>query len=169
MITNIVCNADLQCPIDLKLLTLRCGNITYNPQNFSAAIWRHKRIGGTCMVFDNGKIMVNGKVNSTKEAKQRLRRYARLIQKLGWKIYLKQIVISTISAFFKLDGPVDVLKLVPYYNGAYESELFPAAMFVKDSIHFTCFHTGSVLMTGIKHEQQFYTTVIPVLLEIPLL
>lgn len=121
------------------------------------------------MVFDNGKLMVNGKVESVQEAKQRVRQYARLIQNMGWKISFNRIEIPTISAFFKVDGPVDILKVVQYYNGSYEAEIFPAAMFVKDSIHFTCFHSGAVLMTGIKHDQQFYTTVIPTLLEIPLL
>ena len=169
MITNIVCHTDLQCSINLKDLTLRYCNIIYNPSRFPAAIWKQKTIGGSCMVFTNGKMMVNGKVKSIREAKQRLRRYARLLQKIGWHITLKRIVISTISAFYKLDGPLNVYGLIQFYGGSYEAERFPAAMFVKDTIHFTCFDTGSVLMTGIKTDRQFYDTIIPTLLEMYIL
>ena len=51
MITNIVCHADLECSINLKDLTSKCVNIIYDPSKFPAAIWKHKTIGGTCMVF----------------------------------------------------------------------------------------------------------------------
>ena len=169
MITNIVCHTDLQCSINLKDLTSKCVNIIYDPSRFPAAIWKHKTIGGTCMVFSNGKLMVNGKIKSIREARQRVRRYARLLQKIGCHITLKRIVISTISAFYKLDGPLDVYRLAQHYGGSYEFERFPATMFIKDTIHFTCFHTGAVLMTGIKTERTFYDTIIPTLLEMYLL
>ena len=169
MITNIVCHTDLGCSINLKDLTSKCVNIIYDPSKFPAAIWKHKTIGGTCMVFSNGKLMINGKINSIREAKQRMRRYARLLQKIGWHVTLKRIVISTISAFYKLDGPLDVYGLAQHFGGSYEAQWFPAVMFVKNTIHFTCFHTGAVLMTGIKTEKQFYDTIIPTLLEMYLL
>lgn len=110
--------------------------------------------------------MVNGKSKSISEANLRLRRYARFIQRLGWPVSLSEMV--TISASFKVEGRLDLRKVVQYYEGRYEPELFPAAMFTKDTIHFTCFHTGSVLITGIKKTQQFYATCIPVLIELPL-
>ena len=169
MITNIVCNADLKCCIDLKLLVSKTTNITYQPGKFSAAIWKHKTIGGTCMVFANGKVMINGKVSSVKDAKRRVRRYARLLQKLGWNVRLSSINISTISAAFKLDGPLDIHAVVRHYGASYDAELYPAAMFVKDCVHYTCFYTGNVLMTGIKTERQLYTTVTSTLMELLLL
>ena len=101
MITNVVCHADLQCRIDLKQLD--AANSVYNPRRFPAVIWKHKDIGGTCMVFENGKLMVNGKVSSVKAAKQRVRRYARCLQQMGWNVTLRNIEISTISASFKVE------------------------------------------------------------------
>ena len=82
---------------------------------------------------------------------------------------LTHIEISTISAAFKLEGPLDINSVVRHYGGTYDAELFPAAMFVKDNVHFTCFYTGSILMTGIKSEKQLYDCVMPVLLELSLL
>lgn len=71
-------------------------------------------------------------------------------------------------ASFKTEGSLDLYS-VRYYGVKYESELFPAAMFTKDFVHFTCFHTGSVLITGIKRLKQLYNTRTPILTELPLL
>jgi hypothetical protein len=81
MYTNIVCTADLGCTIDLRGLTMTNRNIRYNPQIFSGAIWNHPRIGGCCLVFANGKMCINGKAKTPIEARKRVRRYARLVQK----------------------------------------------------------------------------------------
>ncbi len=118
------------------------------------------------MLFSNGKIMVNGKVKSTREAKLRVRRYARIVQKMGFNVTLTDIRISTISAFHKIDGELDLTKIVQRYGGNYDPELFPAAIFVKEAVTFTCFHTGSVIMTGIKKNKQFYDVVVPTLIEL---
>lgn len=169
MINNVVVCADLQCNIDLKDLTLRNCNMVYNPRLFSGVQWKHKKVGGHCMLFPNGKMIVNGKVSTLQEAKRRLRRYARLLQKAGWCVKLTHIKVTTISASFKLEGSLNLTQIVNYYSGSYEPERFPAVMFVKGSVHFTCFHSGSVLMTGIKTEKQMYNVCIPVLIELPLL
>lgn len=121
------------------------------------------------MVFSTGKLTVNGKSKSIAEAKLRVRRYARLIQRLGWPVTLNSIDVVTVSASFKTEGPLDLYKVARYYNGHYDPELFPAAMFTKDDVHFTCFHTGSTLMTGIKRLKQLYDICIPTLIELPLL
>ena len=82
---------------------------------------------------------------------------------------LTNVKVVTIAASFKTEGTLNLRNVVRYYGGQYEPELFPAAMFSKDFIHFTCFHTGSVLMTGIKSNQQLLNTCIPILIELPLL
>ena len=169
MINNVVCTASVGCRIDLRTLTKKTVNIIYDPSRYSGVQWKHPKIGGHCNVFSTGKIMVNGKATSIFEAKQRLRRYARLIQRLGWIVTLSTIEVVTISASFKVEGPVDLHKVVRYYHGHYEPELFPAAMFTQGTIHFTCFHSGSVLMTGIKDTQQLYDICLPELIELPLL
>ena len=70
MITNVVCCTELRCNINLQKLTSKIYDVEYNPVKFPAVIWKHKRVGGTCMVFANGKIVVNGKVLSVQRAKQ---------------------------------------------------------------------------------------------------
>ena len=77
--------------------------------------------------------------------------------------------VLTLSASFKVPDPIDVMKVVRHYGRSYEPELFPAVMFRKDCVHFTCFHTGSVLMTGIKSDRQLNDVCLLVLIELPLL
>ena len=120
-------------------------------------------------MFSTGIIMANGKVNNVKEGKRRLRRYARVIQRLGWPVTLSKVKVVTVSASFKTETPLDLTEICRRYRGSYEPELFPGAMFKRDDVHFTCFHTGSVLMTGIKSKRQFNHTCMPILLELSLL
>ena len=64
--------------------------------------------------------------------------------------------MRTISVSLKIDGLVNLTRVVRYYNGNYEPELFPAAMFTFKIVYFTYFHTCTVLMAGIKRRQQLY-------------
>jgi len=169
MITNVVCTATLNCEINLRTLTNANRNIIYDPANYSGARWKHPKIGGHCSVFSTGKLIVNGKVDSVAEAKRRLRRYARHIQRQGWRVTLSDLKVITMSASFKTAGPLDLMKVARYYGGQYEPDVFPAAMFTKDAVHFTCFHTGSVLMTGLKRTRDVYDICMPILIEMPLL
>ena len=121
------------------------------------------------MVFSSGKIIVNGSVSTIAQAKQRLRRYARMIQRFGYSVKLSKIKVVTVSASYKVQGTLDLNKVWYHYGGRYEPELFPASMFSKDCIHFTCFHSGTVLMTGIKRQSQLYNVCLPILVELPLL
>ena len=169
MITNVVCTADLNTHIDLRTAVNKCINVVYDPSSFSGLRWNHPEIGGHCALFSNGKLMVNGKARSVRAAKLTVRRYARAIQRMGWPVKMTRVNVCTISAFFRLKQPLDLTKVVHHFSGRYEPELFPAAMFTKDSIHFTCFHSGSVVMTGIKRENQLYAVCMPVLIELYIL
>ena len=167
MITNVVCSADLNCIIQLSDMVNTFVIVMYDPARFSGAQWKHRKIGGHCMVFSSGKIVVNGKTMSITAAKHRLRRYARRLQRLGCSVQLFTIHVVTISALCKLKCSIHLKNMCRFYRGSYEPELFPAFMFKKDSIHFTCFQSGTFLMTGIKRKHQIYDICIPTLLEIP--
>ena len=158
MITNVVCTGDTNCDINLKTLVTKTVNIIYDPSRYLGAQWKHPKIGGHCMVFSTGKLFVNGRVSSISDAKRRVRRYARQLQRLGWQVRLSKIRVVTISASFKLDSAIHLGKVCSVYSGSYEPELFPAVMFKFDGIHFTCFQTGAVLKVNfIPHAYLFYS------------
>ena len=106
-LTNVVVQANLGCAFDLRDITLKLNNARFNPRSFSALIWQHRKIGGNCLLFSNGKINCNGKCSSLLEGRQRLRRYARIIQKLGYKVELRNVKVITASAVHKLSGKIN--------------------------------------------------------------
>ena len=80
-ITNVVYSAHVGCPMDLTTLCGLLWNTRYDPKTFPGLIWQHRLIGGNCLVFAKGVGNCKGKAASFQEGHQRLRRYARKLQK----------------------------------------------------------------------------------------
>lgn len=150
-LTHVVVQGDLGCSFNLRDLTLKLENVRYNPRSFSALIWQHRIIGGNCLLFTNGKINCNGRCLSFQDGKRRLRRYARILQKLGYEIRLKNVRVVTASAVHKLDGTVNPMHLPREFS--YEPELFHGVMLRRKGIHYTCRLSGILMITGIKDEK----------------
>ena len=169
IITNSVYNATIGCDVDLRRLCYRLANARYDPGRFPGLIWQHKTIGGNCLIFSNGAINCNGKASSAREGYQRLRRYARRLQKLGHPVTLTDVKWVTLSATHTLSTSLNLQQLAeerPYVT--YEAELFPAANFKEEGVNFCCFHSGKVVMTGIKSMKQIDDVVYPTLIELEL-
>ena len=160
-ITNVVVQGDLGCTIDLRNLTYKLTNVRYDPKSFSGVIWQHRKIGGNCLIFSNGKINTNGKCSTLQEGTQRLRRYARLLQRKGYSIRLNGVRLITASAC--LCGKINPAS----FSEGYEPELFPALMFKRDGLHFICHLSGTLMITGIKGEKDL-DNIYPVILELEL-
>ena len=56
-ITNIVVQTSLNVIIQLKKAHNQIRDAKYNPKTFSAICWNHQKIGGTCLLFNNGKMI----------------------------------------------------------------------------------------------------------------
>ena len=81
--------------------------------------------------------MCNRGGSSIHEAKKRVRRYARLVQKAAYPVSLTEIQVVTISAVYTLSQPhINLRRLTGEMNGQYEPELFPTLMFMRDGIRF---------------------------------
>lgn len=158
-ITNVVVQTDLRTVIDLTHLANKVRDIRYDPGLFSAAIWKHRKIGGSCLVFRNGKMSCNGN-RSVDQAKKRTRQYARLIQKQGFSVHLQNIDVVTISAVHELSSLLDFNKMCHFLGATYDPELHNAAMLKKGKLHFNCFRTGKVSITGIKNISAIYPTLL---------
>lgn len=150
-LTNVVVQGDLGFNICLRELTYKLANVRYVPRKFPAVIWQHRKIGGNALVFSNGKINCNGKCSSLQDGRRRLRRYARILQKLGYGINVRNIRVVTASATHQLSGRIHPQHLPQDFS--YEPELFPAVMFRRTSLHFTCHLSGILLITGIRREK----------------
>ena len=167
-ITNVVYSAHLGCPMDLVRLCQSLWNCRYDPKTFPALIWHHRLIGGNCLVFVNGVINCNGKATSFEKGRQRIRKYARKLQTLGYSVRLRDAKIITVSASHTLSAGLDLISLAQDRTLLNEPELFPAINFKKHSVNFCCFHTGKVIITGIKTTAQIYNVIYPTLIELEL-
>lgn len=165
-VTNVVVQEHLGCTIDLLRLTYRLANVRYDPRSFSAVIWQHRKIGGNCLLFSNGTINCNGKCSSLLAGRRRLRRYARILQKMGHEISLHNVRVVTASAVYQLSEKIVPSRLPSYFS--YEQELFPAVMLRRSGFHFTCHLSGKILITGIKGEKDF-DEIYSIILELELL
>ena len=160
-VTNVVVQTDLQASIDLRYLTNRVRDIRYDPGLFSAAIWRHKKIGGSCLVFHNGKLNCNGN-RSIQHARRRIRQYARLIQKQGFPaVTIKKIDLITMTAVYQLSSTLNLSKACKFIPGSrYDPDIHNALMLKRRKVHYNCFHSGKVVITGIRNIDVIYPTLL---------
>ncbi|XP_062588708.1 TATA-box-binding protein-like [Saccostrea cucullata] len=97
-LTNVVVQGKLDGKIDLRNVAKILTNVTYNPKSFSGLMWQHGKIGGACKLFKSGAIQCNGKSSSFHEGIERLRRYARFLQRKGLCTNVMDIRVVTASA-----------------------------------------------------------------------
>lgn len=165
-LTNVVYQGEMNCVINLKQLTTQLVNVRYDPLKFPGVIFQHRKIGGNCLIFSNGKINCNGACDSFDTGLKRLRSYARYIQQIGYDVVLTNVQPVTASAFHKLSSRLDLNSISPALNFSYDPELFPAVMMRRNDIHFTYHLCGSVLITGIKRPKDLDEIVYPTIVEI---
>ena len=143
-------------------------NCRYDHKLFSGLIWQHRVIGGNCSVFTNCVINCNGRASSFEEGRQRLQRYARRLQNLGCQVRLRDAKILTVSASHTLSGGLDLHRLTQERAFLYVPEIFPAVNFKLEGINFCCFHTGKVVIMGIRHPTRLNDIIYSTLIELEL-
>lgn len=163
---NVVYQGEMSCRLNLQLLAKQLINVRYEHRKCPGIIYQNRKIGGNCFIFFNGKINCNGSCESFILGLKRLRRYARVMQKLGYDVRLGNVRLVSASACHKLSGKININSLSPGLNFSYNPELFPAVMLRREGIHFTCHLRGTVLITGIKRLKDLDDVVFPTILEI---
>jgi transcription initiation factor TFIID TATA-box-binding protein len=92
---NIVATVNLSARLDLKTIALHARNAEYNPKRFAAVIMRIREPKTTALVFASGKMVVTG-AKSEDDSRLASRKYARIIQKLGFsaKFTVRRVGLS---------------------------------------------------------------------------
>ena len=166
--TNVVLGAKMSSqPVDLNNFTKLKPNVVYNPSKFPGVIYKHKKLGGSCLLFKSGQLVCAG-MPDLEQGRKIVRKYARLIQKVTGGD-LQKIWINSMTGLAKIDGPLCMRTVAQQMNGTYEPELFNACTFHRDKVHFKCFSSGKVVIAGIRSEKQLEDIVYPCLLELQLL
>ena len=166
--TNVVLKTQLLTsnpPIALTRLTRSLIDMIYNPSNFSVVVWKHRTIGGCCLLFSDGKMIVNG-FESVTLGKRAARLYARLVQRKIGDGVLTPIVVVTMTLMADLKQKLCLESLAELLEGQYEPELFNAMLLKKGKIHFSIFQSGKIVIAGVKSEKIIDAIVWPALMDI---
>ena len=152
VLVNVVVQTQLlsEKEIDLRVLARDLPNVVYNPGRFSGMVWKHKGIGGCCLLFTNGKMIING-FDSISECRLGTRHYALLLQKKTRGGHLRRIKIVTMTVVADIERKLCLEEMAVALKGHYESELFNALTLRKGKIHFTFFQSGKIVVTGLKN------------------
>ncbi|KAJ8662247.1 TATA-box-binding protein [Lichtheimia ornata] len=171
ILQNIVATVNLDCRLDLKTIALHARNAEYNPKRFAAVIMRIREPKTTALIFASGKMVVTG-AKSEDDSKLAARKYARIIQKLGFPSKFTDFKIQNIVGSCDVRFPIR-LEGLAYSHGhfsSYEPELFPGLIYrmVKPKIVLLIFVSGKIVLTGAKVREEIYQAfqaIYPVLLE----
>jgi len=146
-------------------------NAEYNPKRFAAVIMRIRDPKTTALVFASGKMVCTGAKNE-ESSKVAARKYARIIQKLGFKAKFTEFKIQNIVASCDVKFPIRLegLAYAHFNYSRYEPELFPGLIYrmVSPKVVLLIFVSGKVVLTGAKIRDDIYEAfenIYPVLTE----
>uniref|UniRef100_J3N2U6 TATA-box-binding protein n=1 Tax=Oryza brachyantha TaxID=4533 RepID=J3N2U6_ORYBR len=156
---NIVSTVNLDCRLDLKQIALQARNAEYNPKRFAAVIMRIREPKTTALIFASGKMVCTG-AKSEDHSKLAARKYARIVQKLGFPAKFKEFKIQNIVGSCDVKFPIR-LEGLAYSHGAfssYEPELFPGLIYrmKQPKIVLLIFVSGKIVLTGAKQREEIY-------------
>ncbi|CAK7239797.1 MAG: TATA-binding protein (TBP) [Sporothrix thermara] len=157
---NIVATVNLDCRLDLKTIALHARNAEYNPKRFAAVIMRIRDPKTTALIFASGKMVVTG-AKSEDDSKLASRKYARIIQKLGFNAKFTDFKIQNIVGSCDIKFPIRLEGLASRHHNfsSYEPELFPGLIYrmIKPKIVLLIFVSGKIVLTGAKVREEIYT------------
>lgn len=156
---NIVSTVNLGCKLDLKKIALQARNAEYNPKRFAAVIMRIREPRTTALIFSSGKMVCTG-AKSEEDSRLAARKYARIIQKLGFTAKFVDFKIQNMVGSCDVKFPIRLEGLVFQHAkfSSYEPELFPGLIYrmVKPRIVLLIFVSGKVVLTGAKVRREIY-------------
>ncbi|KAK1920923.1 putative TATA-box binding protein [Papiliotrema laurentii] len=156
---NIVATVNLECRLDLKTIALHARNAEYNPKRFAAVVMRIREPKTTALIFASGKMVVTG-AKSEDDSRLASRKYARIIQKLGFDAKFAEFKIQNIVGSCDVKFPIR-LEGLAFSHGAfssYEPELFPGLIYrmMKPKVVLLIFVSGKIVLTGAKVREEIY-------------
>jgi len=156
---NIVSTVSMGSKLDLKKIALHARNAEYNPKRFAAVIMRIREPRTTALIFSSGKMVCTG-AKSEEDSRLAARKYARIVQKLGFNAKFKDFKIQNMVGSCDVKFPIRLEGLVLTHSqfSSYEPELFPGLIYrmVKPRIVLLIFVSGKVVLTGAKVRQEIY-------------
>jgi transcription initiation factor TFIID TATA-box-binding protein len=128
-------------------------------KRFAAVIMRIREPKTTALIFASGKMVVTG-AKSEDDSKLASRKYARIIQKLGFNAKFTDFKIQNIVGSCDIKFPIRLEGLASRHHNfsSYEPELFPGLIYrmIKPKIVLLIFVSGKIVLTGAKVREEIY-------------
>jgi len=159
-VQNVVSTVSLGIQLDLKRIALKARNAEYNPRRFAAVIMRIRDPKTTALIFSSGKMVITG-AKSEESSKVACKKYARIIQRLGYgHAKFLDFRIQNIVASCDIRFPVRLESLAHAHNQfcSYEPELFPGLIYrmITPKVVLLIFVSGKLVLTGAKERKDIY-------------
>lgn len=168
-VQNVVSTVNLGVKLDLKKIALQARNAEYNPKRFAAVIMRIREPKTTALIFSSGKIVCTG-AKSEDDSKLAARKYARIIQKLGFNVKFQDFTIQNIVGSCDVGFPIRLEGLQSAHSNfsSYEPELFPGLIYRmhQPKIVLLIFVSGKIVITGAKLREEIkraFDNIFPIL------
>ncbi|XP_052284203.1 TATA box-binding protein-like 1 [Dreissena polymorpha] len=148
-ISNVVCTFSTKCHLNLKKIAMEGSNVEYHRQHGMLNM-RIRRPYTTASVWSSGKITCTGALTE-EDAKIAARRFARKIQKLGYKVKFSNFRIVNVLGTCALPFCLNITNFSREHKEAsYEPELHPGVTYrIKDpKATLKIFSTGSITVTA---------------------
>ncbi|XP_075225581.1 TATA-box binding protein-related factor [Lycorma delicatula] len=156
-IQNMVATVNTGCPLDLRKINFYTRNSEYNPSRFNGIVMRLRDPRATALVFSSGKIVTTGTKHEA-SALLATKKFARIIQKLGFSVKFQNFQIHNIVSTCDLRFPIRLENLNQVHGqfSSYEPELFPALIYrmVKPRVVLLIFVNGKLVITGAKSREE---------------
>jgi len=141
------------------------------PKRFAAVIMRIREPKTTALIFQSGKMVCTG-AKSVDSSRLAARKYARIVQKLGFAAKFMDFKVQNIVASCDVKFPVRLegLALAHKHYASYEPELWAGLIYrmVQPKIVLLIFVSGKVVLTGAKVQEEIdeaWENIYPVLTE----
>ncbi|KAL1124263.1 hypothetical protein AAG570_002033 [Ranatra chinensis] len=149
VINNVVCSFNVRCHLNLRQIALHGCNVEYRRENGMVTM-KLRRPYTTASIWSSGKITCTG-ATTVEQSKIAARRYARSLQKLGFKTRFTNFRIVNVLGTCSMPFSIKITPFSERYREAeYEPELHPGVTYKmkKPKATLKIFATGSITVTA---------------------
>ncbi|XP_043488769.1 TATA-box-binding protein [Polistes fuscatus] len=156
-VQNVVSTVNLGTELKLMYINTRTRNSEYNPARFTGLIMRIRNPTTTALIFRSGKLVCTG-ARSEEDSCLAARKFARIIQKLGFPVKFYNFKIQNIVATCDLKFPIKLENLNHKHGqfSSYEPEIYSGLIYrmVLPRVVLLIFVNGKIVLTGAKDRSE---------------
>lgn len=169
VINNVVCSFSVRCHLNLRQIALTAPNVEYRRENGMLTM-KIRAPYTTASIWSSGKVTCTG-ATSEETAKLAARRFARILQKLGFRVKFRNYRVVNVLGTCTMPFAIMLVPFSQHHRGiaCYEPELHPGVTYKIKDLRATLkiFATGSITVTApsVPNVQQAIEQIFPLVYE----